>query len=65
MIDHDKLHHKTSVYVVGLPEVGGCWSHDGTAYARYEDANIELQRLRNKGHTADRIFTFCVYEPKP
>lgn len=63
-MDHTKFKHKTSVYVVGLSSVGGCWSAWGNAYARFEDAMAEVDADRAKGHNATKVFTFNVYVPK-
>jgi hypothetical protein len=63
-MNHDKFKMTRCFYVVGMSQVGGCWSSMGFAYERYEDAMAEVENDRAKGITYTKVFTFHVYSPK-
>lgn len=45
-----------AVYVVGLPQTGGCWLCEGRYYPDFDQAMAEVKKDREKGINS-QVFT--------
>jgi len=53
-----------NVYVIGIPETGGCWISSGRAFFKYADAETVVKKDRESGIDYTRIFPITVYAEK-